>query len=89
MSTPAPFPLFKNLVPFVISSAQRRTGGKWQALTNDTVRNGDYLQMQGAPVVLPSNPPATGKKPPGSVIPNVRQENNAPRIQRQKIPESF
>jgi murein DD-endopeptidase MepM/ murein hydrolase activator NlpD len=45
MNTPDPFPLFKNLVPFVISSAQRYTEGKWESLVSGAVKNGDHLQL--------------------------------------------
>jgi len=45
MNTPDPFPLFKNLVPFVVSSAQRRTEGAWALLVNGAVRNGDHLRL--------------------------------------------
>lgn len=45
MNTPDPFPLFKNLVPFLLSSAQRRTEEKWELLVNEEVRNGDHLRF--------------------------------------------
>lgn len=45
MSTPEPFPLFKNLVPFVVSSAQRRTDGKWESVAHGELTNGDHLQL--------------------------------------------
>jgi murein DD-endopeptidase MepM/ murein hydrolase activator NlpD len=45
MNTPDPFPLFKNLVPFVVSSAQRRAEGKWESVTHGALRNGDHLQL--------------------------------------------
>lgn len=45
MVTPEPFPLFKNLVPFVVSSAQRRTEGKWESIEQEALLNGDHLQL--------------------------------------------
>ncbi|MDP3616890.1 MAG: M23 family metallopeptidase [Rhodoferax sp.] len=47
MSNPEPFPLFRNLVPFVISSASRRSKKQWQPLVNEALKNGDHLQFQG------------------------------------------
>src|SRR5487761_2241030 len=40
MNTPEPFPLFKNLVPFMVSSAQKRTEGKWQSVECEALANG-------------------------------------------------
>ena len=45
MNTPDPFPLFKNLVPFVVSAAQRRAEGKWESVAHGALRNGDHLQL--------------------------------------------
>src|SRR4030067_81397 len=45
MNTPEPFPLFKNLVPFVVSSAKRRTEGKWEYVEQGALTNGDHLQL--------------------------------------------
>jgi murein DD-endopeptidase MepM/ murein hydrolase activator NlpD len=45
MNTPDPFPLFRNLVPFALSSAQRRNGEKWELLINGKLRNGDHLRL--------------------------------------------
>lgn len=45
MNSPDPFPLFKNLVPFVISSAQKRREGKWQSVEREALANGDHLQL--------------------------------------------
>jgi hypothetical protein len=45
MNTAEPFPLFKNLVPFVVSSAQRRTEGKWEPVVHGALMNGDHLQL--------------------------------------------
>jgi murein DD-endopeptidase MepM/ murein hydrolase activator NlpD len=45
MSTPEPFPLFKNLVPFVVSSAQKRTQGRWQPAEREPLANGVHLQL--------------------------------------------
>ena len=47
MSDPEPFPLFKNLVPFVISSACRRSKKQWQPVIQEALKNGDHLQFQG------------------------------------------
>lgn len=38
-----PFPLFENLLPFSLSSLQRRVGGEWKKVTNATLENGDHL----------------------------------------------
>jgi hypothetical protein len=43
MSTPEPFPLFKNLVPFVLSSVQKRKEGKWQLVERQALSNGDHM----------------------------------------------
>jgi murein DD-endopeptidase MepM/ murein hydrolase activator NlpD len=45
MNTPDPFPLFKNLVPFAISSARRRNEKHWQSLLHGALKNGDHLQL--------------------------------------------
>lgn len=45
MSSPDPFPLFKNLVPFAISSALRRSEKHWQPVIREALRNGDHLQF--------------------------------------------
>jgi len=45
MNSPDPFPLFKNLVPFVISYAQKRREGKWQSVEREALANGDHLQL--------------------------------------------
>lgn len=45
MNTPDPFPLFRNLVPFMVSCAKRRTKGKWESLVRGAVKNGDHLQL--------------------------------------------
>ena len=45
MNTPDPFPLFKNLVPFALSSPQRRIKGKWESVVHRALRNGDHLQL--------------------------------------------
>ncbi len=45
MSSSDTFPLFKNLVPFVVSSAQRRLNGKWQSVQRAALRSGDHLQL--------------------------------------------
>lgn len=45
MNSPEPFPLFKNLIPFAISSAQKRKEGKWQPVERETLASGDHLQL--------------------------------------------
>jgi Peptidase family M23 len=45
MNSPNPFPLFKNLVPFVVSFAQLRTAGKWEPIILRALRNGDHLLL--------------------------------------------
>lgn len=45
MNAPNPFPLFKNLVPFVVSSVQRYSNGKWQLAQREALTNGDHLQL--------------------------------------------
>jgi murein DD-endopeptidase MepM/ murein hydrolase activator NlpD len=45
MNTPEPFPLFKNLVPFVVSSAQKHIEGKWQPVEREALANGEHLQL--------------------------------------------
>ena len=45
MNTPDPFPLFKNLVPFAISSARRRNEKQWQPVVRCALKNGDHLQL--------------------------------------------
>lgn len=45
MNTPEPFPLFKNLVPFVVSAAQRRIEGRWESIVHGALRNGDHLRL--------------------------------------------
>jgi len=45
MNTPEPFPLFKNLVPFVLSSGQKRVQGKWLSVELEALANGDHLWL--------------------------------------------
>jgi murein DD-endopeptidase MepM/ murein hydrolase activator NlpD len=45
MNTPDPFPLFKNLVPFAISSARRRNEKQWEPVVHGELKNGDHLQF--------------------------------------------
>lgn len=47
MSSPDPFPLFKNLLPFAISGARRRCEKQWQPVIHEVLKNGDHLQFQG------------------------------------------
>jgi len=49
MNSGEPFPLFKNLIPFVLSRATCRQGGKWRAEVDHVPRNGDhYLFAENA-----------------------------------------
>lgn len=45
MNSPEPFPLFKNLVPFVISAASRRSEKQWEPVVCGALKNGDHLQL--------------------------------------------
>lgn len=45
MNSPDPFPLFKNLVPFVLESAQKRSAGVWQGKNHEALSNGDHLLL--------------------------------------------
>jgi hypothetical protein len=45
MATPDPFPLFKNLVPFVLNEAQKRRAGAWQTVRHEALSNGDHLLL--------------------------------------------
>jgi hypothetical protein len=45
MNSSDPFPLFKNLVPFVISSMQRRSNGNWQPAQRVALKNGDHMLL--------------------------------------------
>jgi hypothetical protein len=45
MDTLDPFPLFQNLVPFVLGSAQKRRAGAWQTVCNEALSNGDHLLL--------------------------------------------
>ncbi len=45
MDSPDPFPLFKNLVPFVLASVKKRKAGRWQAVSYETLSNGNHLLL--------------------------------------------
>jgi hypothetical protein len=45
MDSEDPFPLFRNLVPFRIRSAQKRTGREWKVIANTDLSNGDHLRL--------------------------------------------
>lgn len=45
MNNPDPFPLFKNLVPFSISSARRRSEKQWEPVGHGAIKNGDHLHL--------------------------------------------
>ena len=45
MNSPELFPLFKNLVPFVISAASRRNKKQWEPVVCGALKNGDHLQL--------------------------------------------
>lgn len=45
MATPDPFPLFKNLVPFVLNEAQKHRAGAWQPVCHEALFNGDHLLL--------------------------------------------
>jgi len=45
MDCPDPFPLFKNLVPFVLVSAQKHRAGAWQTVSLEALSNGDHLVL--------------------------------------------
>jgi len=45
MESPDPFPLFKNLLPFVLASFQVRKAGEWQTVSHAVLSNGDHLQL--------------------------------------------
>ena len=45
MATPDPFPLFKNLVLFVLNTAQKRRAGAWQTVCQEPLSNGDHLVL--------------------------------------------
>lgn len=46
MNSPDPFPLFKNLLPFLISSAHRRNAKQWEPVIHGALKNGDHLQLE-------------------------------------------
>ena len=45
MNTPEPFPLFQNLVPFLVSSLRRREAGQWVSVDRGKLANGDHLLL--------------------------------------------
>ena len=45
MDSPDPFPLFKNLVPFVLDEAQKRKAGVWKTVCQEPLSNGDHLLL--------------------------------------------
>jgi murein DD-endopeptidase MepM/ murein hydrolase activator NlpD len=45
MNTPDPFPLFQNLVPFLLSSGRRRNAGQWVSIAQAALTNGDHLLL--------------------------------------------
>jgi hypothetical protein len=45
MSSPEPFPLFRNLVPFVLSAASSRRDGQWRMERNLRPANGDHYRL--------------------------------------------
>jgi murein DD-endopeptidase MepM/ murein hydrolase activator NlpD len=45
MDSPDPFPLFKNLLPFVLASFQVCKAGEWQSASNSALSNGDHLLL--------------------------------------------
>lgn len=45
MDSQDPFPLFKNLVSFVLEEAQKRRAGTWQTVRHEILFNGDHLLL--------------------------------------------
>lgn len=45
MNAPDPFPLFRNLLPFVFGKVSSRRGGSWQTVASHAPRNGDHLLL--------------------------------------------
>lgn len=45
MASPDPFPLFKNLLPFVLDSFHIRKAGEWQVASHAALSNGDHLRL--------------------------------------------
>lgn len=45
MSDPNPFPLFRNLVPFVLSSFRRYCAREFATCTNTALKNGNYVHL--------------------------------------------
>jgi hypothetical protein len=40
-----PFPLYRNLLPFLLRTAKKRIGANWKTLTDVALKNGDRLQL--------------------------------------------
>ena len=45
MSSPDPFPLFKNLLPIMLSTVRRKANGQWQTEVNHPPQNGDHYLL--------------------------------------------
>jgi len=45
MESPDPFPLFKNLRPFVLASFQVGKAGEWRTMSNAALSNGNHLRL--------------------------------------------
>lgn len=45
MKNENPFPLFQNLLPFVLRAAHKRIGKDWKEVTHVTLKNGDHLHL--------------------------------------------
>jgi murein DD-endopeptidase MepM/ murein hydrolase activator NlpD len=45
MESPDPFPLFENLLPFVLTSFQVRKAGAWRTVSHAALSNGDHVLL--------------------------------------------
>jgi murein DD-endopeptidase MepM/ murein hydrolase activator NlpD len=45
MNTPDPFPLFENLVPFLLASVRRREANQWVSVSQAALANGNHLLL--------------------------------------------
>jgi hypothetical protein len=45
MENENPFPLFKNLLPFMLRTARKRIGHEWKEIPNADLSNGDHLRL--------------------------------------------
>jgi murein DD-endopeptidase MepM/ murein hydrolase activator NlpD len=45
MNTPDPFPLFQNLVPFLVTSVRRRETIQWVSFSRAALANGNHLLL--------------------------------------------